>query len=84
MNVKKSTILWHDPNLMSPAEDGKYLVMWWGKVDVMNYTKECGWNTFRDSKGNVDPSSAIEIENGNISLWAETPGVEEVSIDDMA
>lgn len=82
MIVKMSTLLWHDASLMSPTKDGKYLVEWWGSIDMMQYTKECGWNTFRDKEGNVDPSTAIEIEDGNITVWAEPPVIVERSLDD--
>ena len=86
MSIFVSNIVWHDAKLMSPAEDGTYLVVTgWSVNDVstMLYTTEGGWNTYRDKDG-LHADRALSTEDGYIRLWTAMPTVEEVRVVDEA
>ena len=78
-----SHIVWHEADLMSPAEDGSYLVVTgWGvdMVGTLLYTTDGGWNTFRDGKDVLHTKNAMNNKDGYIRLWASWPTVEEVRV----
>lgn len=86
MSIFVSNIVWHDAKLMSPAEDGTYLVVTgWSvnTVSTMLYTTEGGWNTYRDKDG-LHADRALSTEDGYIRLWTAMPTVEEVRVADEA
>lgn len=82
MSIKMSTLIWHDASLMSPTKDGRYLIEWNfsdKEVDVILYTVEGGWNSYRDHEGVLHLGHIIPAEN--ITVWTEFPTIVERSIE---
>lgn len=78
MVVKRSEIIWHDATLMSPPKDGKYFIVWWDEVTMMDYTTDGGWNTHREPDGTV--YSQYSLTGKYVELWADPPMIEEVAV----
>ena len=66
--------MWIDTRDCVPLADGTYVVQTvYSAVTSMFYTTEGGWNTHRDSDGNLSTESAIA--DGYVVRWhdVETP-----------
>lgn len=75
--VRIDTIIWYDASLMLPAQDGTYLVnLANDNYTNTTYTKEGGWNTFRDADGKVCSEYAFE----SVAYWTELPKKTEVLV----
>lgn len=74
MSMISESIIWHDAKLMSPANDGMYLVNTFGDhYTDLPYTREGGWNTHRKLDGTVSTDARMEVE-----YWAELPTKKEI------
>lgn len=69
--------MWINTRDCEPLVDGLYLVQMAGRyIAAMNYTTDGGWNTHRDSKGNVADGSAMTYKE--VARWFDVPQPEEV------
>lgn len=64
--------MWVDTRKRKPAEDGQYFIQTvYGDVSTILYTKERGWNTYRDSNGWVHGEKPLN--DSYVVRWYEIP-----------
>lgn len=69
--------MWINTRDSEPLVDGIYLVQMAGRyMSAMNYTTEGGWNTYKDSDGNLSDESAMTYKD--VARWFDTPEPEPV------
>ena len=69
--------MWVDTRDREPSSDGIYLVQMAGRyMSAMNYTTEGGWNTHKDSDGNLSDENAMTYKD--VARWFDAPEPEPV------